>query len=448
MSKEQSFIDKISPIVVKYAKEYGYKYPSAVIGQMCLESAYGTSELAVNANNFSGLKYKSSVTSQYYIKQATEQREDGSYYVVNDTKWCKASNLEEGIEMYFKFINNSRYANLKNATSSKNYLELIKQDGYATSLKYVDNVYNVVSKFNLEKYDEVEEAKTNKCSNSPLVDYILISPNKTIMTNKVNRKITIHHMAGNLSVETCGKVFQPTSRKASSNYGISNGRVGMYVEEKDRAWTSSSRENDEQAITIEVANDIIGGNWHISDKDYNKLIELCVDICKRNRIEKLVWTGDKNGTLTCHYFFAATSCPGPYLKSKMPQIAEEVNKRLNPSYKEPVLEDKEIIYIVQKGDTLSKIASKYNNVTYQQIAKWNNISNPNVINIGQKLKIKTKVEKEETETYSTYVVQSGDSLYKISKTFLGDGNRYREIMQLNNLKTTTIHPGQTLKIPK
>jgi LysM repeat protein len=285
-------------------------------------------------------------------------------------------------------------------------------------------------------------------SNSPLVDFVLISPNKTVMTNKVNKKITIHHMAGNLTVETCGQVFQPTSRQASSNYGIgTDGRVGMYVEEKDRSWCSSSKKNDSQAITIEVANSVIGGNWNVSEKAYNKLIELCVDICKRNNIEKLIWTGDENGNLTVHRFFQKTTCPGPYLLSKMPEIADEVNKRLNSNYKEPVLEDKEIIYEVKSGDTLAKIAKRYN-TTYQHLQKINNISNPNLIRVGQKLKINVKEEAEKTESYYTYDVKIGDSLWAISKKELGDGNRYKDIMKWNNLKSTTIQKGMKLKIYK
>ena len=170
-------------------------------------------------------------------------------------------------------------------------------------------------------------------SNSPLVNYTAISPNSSNPRNNKIKKITIHHMAGNLSVETCGRVFNGKNRQASSNYGIgSDGRVGMYVEEKNRAWTSSSPSNDNQAITIEVAND--GGantNWHVSDKAIAKLIDLCVDICKRNGIASLNYTGDANGNLTRHNMFANTTCPGPYLQSKFPYIASEVNKRLNGS---------------------------------------------------------------------------------------------------------------------
>lgn len=165
-------------------------------------------------------------------------------------------------------------------------------------------------------------------SNSSLVNVAIPSPNYSKRTKQIT-KITIHHMAGNLTVEQCGNIFKNPSRKASSNYGIdTNGRVGLYVEESNRAWTSGSAENDQQAITMEVANDVIGGNWHISDKAYAKMIDLCVDICQRNGIKALRWTGGKDGNLTCHYMFQATACPGPYLKSKMQDIANQVNARL------------------------------------------------------------------------------------------------------------------------
>lgn len=139
-------------------------------------------------------------------------------------------------------------------------------------------------------------------------------------------------MAGNLSVESCGNVFQNKNREASSNYGIgTDGRVGLYVEEENRAWTSSNKTNDNQAVTIEVANDGKGPEWHVSDKALEKTIELCADICRRNGIEKLNFTGDKSGNLTMHKMFTATTCPGPYLESKFPYIASEVNKRLAKS---------------------------------------------------------------------------------------------------------------------
>lgn len=169
-------------------------------------------------------------------------------------------------------------------------------------------------------------------SRSELVDYVKISPNSTNPRNHKIDSIVIHHMAGNLSVESCGNVFASSSRQASSNYGIdSEGRVGLYCEEENRSWCSSNRDIDHRAITIEVANCATGGEWPVSDKAYEKLIDLCVDICQRNGIKKLLYTGDRSGNLAMHKWFAATACPGPYLEKRFPDIAAKVNARLGVS---------------------------------------------------------------------------------------------------------------------
>lgn len=172
-------------------------------------------------------------------------------------------------------------------------------------------------------------------SRSELVDYIKISPNSTNPRNHKIDTIVIHHMAGKLSVESCGEIFAASSRQASSNYGIGiDGRVGLYVEEENRSWCSSNREVDQRAITIEVANCSTGGEWPVSQKVYDKLIDLCVDICKRNGIKKLNFTGDRAGNLVMHKYFANTQCPGPYLEKRFPDIAAEVNARLGTAVEE------------------------------------------------------------------------------------------------------------------
>lgn len=207
-------------------------------------------------------------------------------------------------------------------------------------------------------------------SNSSLVNYTKLSPNYSKRAAKIDT-ITIHHMAGNLSVESCGNVFATTSRQASSNYGVgSDGRIGLYVEEKNRAWTSSNRDNDNRAITLEVANDGGAPNWHVSDKALQATIDLCVDICKRNGIPRLNYTGDKSGNLTMHKWFASTLCPGPYLESKFPYIAEEVNRRLGsetpkkeevetPKTETSTPASKDELYRVRKswGDAKSQIGA-------------------------------------------------------------------------------------------
>jgi peptidoglycan hydrolase-like protein with peptidoglycan-binding domain len=166
-------------------------------------------------------------------------------------------------------------------------------------------------------------------------------------------------MAGNLSVETCGNVFQ--SSQSSSNYGIgSDGRVGMYVEEANRSWASSSRENDHHAVTIEVANDGGAPNWHVSDVALAKLIDLCVDICQRNNIKALNYTGDKNGNLTRHNMFASTTCPGPYLQGKFSYIAEEVNRRLGAKVAPQV----KVLTLGDEGAEVKKLQSNLIKLSY------------------------------------------------------------------------------------
>ena len=173
---------------------------------------------------------------------------------------------------------------------------------------------------------------------SSLAKVVVESPNRSSPRMSKIDTITIHCMAGNLSVESCGASFAKSSRKASSNYGIgSDGRIACYVGEEDRSWCSSNRANDNRAITIEVAND--GGadtGWHVSDKAYKSLIRLLVDICRRNNIAKLVWSNNKNDrvnhkngcNMTVHRDFANKSCPGDYLYSLQSKIAKEVNSSL------------------------------------------------------------------------------------------------------------------------
>lgn len=163
-------------------------------------------------------------------------------------------------------------------------------------------------------------------SNSPLVSYTRLSPNHSGKRKYAITKITPHYMGGNCSVETCGEIFAPRSRQASSNYGIgSDGRVALYVVEANRSWCSSSFDNDNRAVTIECANLADGS---LTDACWKSLVALCVDICRRNGIPRLTYTGSRDGTLTEHRMFADTDCPGAWLHARMGKLAQEVNARL------------------------------------------------------------------------------------------------------------------------
>ncbi len=189
-------------------------------------------------------------------------------------------------------------------------------------------------------------------TNSSLVDYKKISPNKTSPRNHAIDTITIHCVVGQASVETLGNLFAQSSRQASSNYGIGvDGRIGMYVEEKDRSWCSSNAANDHRAITIECASDATEP-YAVNDKVFDSLVKLLVDICKRNDIKELKWSTEKadrvnhrNGcNMTVHRDYANKSCPGEYLYDRHGEIAEEVNKQLKGSGG-----TNDVIYRVQIG---------------------------------------------------------------------------------------------------
>lgn len=197
-------------------------------------------------------------------------------------------------------------------------------------------------------------------SNSSLVSYTKISPNKTSPRNHKIDTITIHCMAGNLSVETCGAEFAKSSRKASSNYGIgSDGRIALYVDEGDRSWCSGNKANDHRAITIEVANTTNKDPYPISDKAYIALIKLLVDICKRNGIKQLLWQGNKSlvgqvdkQNMTVHRWFQVKACPGDYLYGLHSRIAAEVNSQLGGAAKTDADKDKEAAEVVTKAKVL------------------------------------------------------------------------------------------------
>ena len=188
-------------------------------------------------------------------------------------------------------------------------------------------------------------------SNSKLVNYTKISPNKNSPRNHAIDTITPHVVDGNLSIEALGRLFSGT-RAVSSNYGIgSDGRIGLYVDEADRSWCTSSRSNDNRAITIEVAND--GGantGYHISDRAIESLIKLMADIAIRNGIKQLKWRNDDSligqvdkQNITVHRWFAKKACPGDYMMAKMPYIVSSANKIINSESK-----PKKQIYRIRK----------------------------------------------------------------------------------------------------
>ena len=170
--------------------------------------------------------------------------------------------------------------------------------------------------------------RVRRMSNSTLVTYRHITKHKNSGRGKHRiQKIFVHHMAGNLTVKQCGNVFD--TRQASAHYGVNGSAIGQYVDEADTAWHCGNFSWNQKSIGIELANDAgAKGNWHVADSTINTAIRLIADICRRNGIPKLVYTGDMNGNLCMHRWVCSTSCPGPYLATQFRRIEVGVNNIL------------------------------------------------------------------------------------------------------------------------
>ena len=307
-------------------------------------------------------------------------------------------------------------------------------------------------------------------TNSSMVSYTKLSPNHSGQRTHSIDRITPHCVVGQCSVETLGNIFLPASRQASSNYGIGvDGRVGMYVEEKNRSWCSSSNANDQRAVTIECASDT-KSPYAFKDAVYQTLIKLCVDICKRNGKKKLLWLGDKTKTLnyspkademvlTVHRWFANKSCPGDWLYARLGDLASKVTASLADSSKPAASTGK-----VKAGNLVTITGGTYYGgkaiPAWVKKLKWYVLEvsgDRAVINKDEsgKYAIMSPVKvsdlavagEKPASTYRTHTVVKGDTLWDIAERYLGKGSRYSEIKTLNGLTSNVIYSGQTLKIP-
>lgn len=247
----------------------------------------------------------------------------------------------------------------------------------------------------------VDDRQTNeKAPNhtkSPLTDLTMLSPNHSGQRKYDVTRITPHCTAVSVTAKRIGEIFAPTSRNASCNYGIGNDlKIVCCVEEQNRSWCSSSADNDNKAITVECSSSNVAP-YPFDNGVFDKLVDLCVDICRRYGKTVLLWIPDKNTALsyvvkdnemllTVHRWFAAKACPGDWMMARMAELASRVTQMLNQNIIVP-METDYIEYVVKSGDRLSKIAQSYN-TTVKAIQAINpDITDPNKIKVGQVIKI-------------------------------------------------------------
>lgn len=275
-------------------------------------------------------------------------------------------------------------------------------------------------------------------SDSPLITYTNLTAHKSRRTHQIDT-ITIHCYVGQVTAKQGCDMFAATSRSASANYVVGfDGSIGLSVEEKDRAWTTDSRDNDNRAVTIETACDTFRP-YAVTPEAYDALIKLVADICRRNGIRKLLWKADRSlignveqQNMTVHRWFANKECPGDWLYQRHGDIAEKVNLMLAdmPEPPDPT------VYEIGLGKITGRAAAE----AALEKAKAAGFPNAHILGDAPKPPASAGGRK--------YTVQKGDSLYLIALRELNRGSRWKEIQSLNNLQSTTINPGQILILPE
>lgn len=287
-----NFIEQIAPYIQKYASQYGIKVCSPIIAQAILESASGTSELAKNAHNYFGLKYRAgrcpSACGIYY-KDGSEQNKDGSY-TSSAMQWMKFPNMDAGVKGYFDFINISNYSNLKGVTIPKTYLENIKKDGYATSINYVQNNMNVINKYNLTKYD-IENEVVKPMGLNIKINLANKSNYGSSRSTSSIKYLTIHYTANDGDTdEANGKYFANNIVKSSAHYFVDDDSVTQSVPDDYVAYHCGANKyyhsycRNANSIGIEMCDTKKNGKHDVTEKTLTNTVELAKIIMKKYNI--------------------------------------------------------------------------------------------------------------------------------------------------------------------
>ena len=339
----QEFINQIAPLFVKYAKKYGYKIASAAIAQACLESGYGTSYKATHGNNILGLKYRANritTNNGYFENGGSEQNPDGTYtQLPSNTAWYAFDDYEHCIEGYYQFINTARYAQVKQADNPLSYLQAIKNAGYATSLTYVQSVYNIVQRWNLTQYDNFKQELISK----PITSNINIiqrtsTHNTTSKPNRTIEWIVVHYTAGTASTrgsaQNTAHYFSTTTNQASADFIVDDETIVQYNPDPRNyyCWsvggnrysnhtTSLSEQyygqcKNNNSISVEMCSrktntaslTVTDDDWYITKETQNMAIQLITYLLREYNIDK--------SHVIMHHQVTGKLCPQPWTKNE------------------------------------------------------------------------------------------------------------------------------------
>ena len=499
---KQEFINQIAGYVQKYAPQYGIKCNSAVIAQAILESGWGESRLAAEYHNYFGLKCGTKWTGPSVNMTTHEEYQPGTLTEIKDN-FRVYSSMEEGVKGYFEFIQLERYQNLKGITDPQTYLQTIRNDGYATSTTYVENTMALVNQYNLTQYDG-KEGTAMGVTAQDVLNVMRSWLGYSEANGKFKQIIDLYNSHKPLARGYAVKYTDEWCDTCVSAAAIKAGAVDLIgtecgCEEHVKIFKNKGIWIEDGTITPQPG-DIIVYNWDDNTQpndgysDHIGYVEsvsgrtiTAIEGNKGEAVGRRTLTvgngnirgyarpkysgssstgssGSTSGTTTGGSDTVYTVKAGDTLSGIAAKYGTTYQKLAayngisNPNkisvgqkIKIPGAGSSgstsagggDTVYTVKAGDTLSGIAAKYG-TTYQTLAAYNGISNPNKISVGQKIKIPGSSSGGGTRTYT---VKSGDSLWAIAAKQLGNGSRYKEIKSLNGLTSDTIYAGQVLKLP-
>ena len=237
-AQAKDFIKHIAPLIQSESRARGYKICSTVIAQAIIEGAAGTSILAKQYHNHFGMKCGKSWKGGSVNLKTKEEYTPGQLVSIKDNFRTYRSD-EEGVKGYYEFISAPRYENLKTATTYREYAEMLKSDGYATSSSYVNTLCGTVTKYNLGAYDEATEPSQH-IQKRRVLKYTtpMMTGSDVIICQKILQKLG--YDIGSSGVDgKFGKRTESAVKKFQNEHGlVVDGKVGV------KTWTMLEKYNE------------------------------------------------------------------------------------------------------------------------------------------------------------------------------------------------------------
>ena len=384
--KKEEFIQKIAGYVKKYAAAYEIKVCSPIIAQAILESGWGESRLAKDYHNYFGLKCGTKWQGKSVNLATWEEYEAGTAMVISDY-FRVFDNMEEGVKGYFELLQLPRYQNLKGITEPGQYLETIWADGYATSSVYVQKNMELIEQYQLMKYDENASGRSAQDVLNVMRSWIGYSEANGKFRQIIDLYNSYLPLARGYAVqytdEWCDTAVSAAAIQAGcvDLIGTECGcekhieifkEKGIWIEDGTIVplpgdiilynWDCQAQPNDGYSDHIGYVESVSGQMITVMEGNYNEAVAGEV-------IQGKYANGEERRKKLCDMGYDPDA------------VQREVNRQLSQN------EAPAEYYVVQENDTLSEIAKRFA-TTYLELAAWNGIADPNMIYVGQKIRIR------------------------------------------------------------